>query len=86
MADPSECVDSANILPAIHSNFHTVIEKPYGGNILMSVLKDISHHFISLDAEKNDILDKLFSFEDEYLKSNSSDFIFGIYQKLPQKN
>ncbi len=81
IADPSECVDSASILPAIHSNFHTVIEKPYGGNILMSALKDISHHFVNLDTEKNLILEKLFSLEDEYLSENSSDFIFGIYQK-----
>lgn len=53
LADPSECVDSASILPAIHSNFHTIIEKPYGGNILMNVLKDISHHFIDLDSNRN---------------------------------
>ncbi|MEP0005364.1 MAG: class I SAM-dependent methyltransferase [Balneola sp.] len=82
IADPSECVDSASILPAIHSNFHTIIEKPYGGNLLMNVLKDISHHFIDLDSEKNQILEKLFSLEDEYLANNSSDFIFGVYQKL----
>jgi len=82
IADPSECVDSASILPAIHSNFHTIIEKPYGGNLLMNVLKDISHHFINLDSEKNQILEKLFSLEDEYLANNSSDFIFGVYQKL----
>ena len=52
LADPSECIDSASILPSIRSNFHTVIEKPYGGNILMSVLKDISHHFVNLDPKK----------------------------------
>ncbi len=46
IADPSECIDSANILPALHAKFRTVVEKPYGGNILMHVLKDISHHFI----------------------------------------
>ncbi|QDO92507.1 class I SAM-dependent methyltransferase [Formosa sediminum] len=87
LADPSECVDSVSILPAIHSNFHTIIEKPYGGNILMNVLKDISHHFINLDSDNNQILEKLFSLEDEYLKNNPSDFIFGIYQKIsPIKN
>ena len=48
----------------------------------MNVLKDISHHFINLDSEKNQILEKLFSLEDEYLANNSSDFIFGVYQKL----
>lgn len=82
VADPSECIDSKSILPSIHSSFQTVVEKPYGGNILMSVLKDISHHFTTLDTNKNKLLDELFSFEDDYLKNNSSDFIFGIYQKI----
>jgi hypothetical protein len=28
-----------------------------------------------------EILNALFEFEDDYLKSNKSDFVFGIYQK-----
>lgn len=81
LADPSECVESQNILPAVHDNFKTIIEKPYGGNILVGVLKDISHHFVKLNSEKEEILNKLFLFEDEYLKNNPSDFIFGLYEK-----
>ncbi len=81
IADPSECVDSEKILPAIKQHFKTIEEKPYGGNILMSVLKDISHHFIILDDEKKQLLDKLFNYEDVYLTKHSSDFVFGIYQK-----
>jgi hypothetical protein len=46
----------------------------------MHVLKDISHHFTELNSEKNQILDSLFKFENEYLKDKSSDFVFGIYQ------
>ena len=86
IADPSECIDSDRILPVIHSNFHTIVEKPYGGNILMSVLKDISHHFVDLNPEKNNLLEKLFSLEDEYLKNNPSDFVFGIYQKRNKRS
>lgn len=81
MADPSECIDSENILPAIHNNFTTIIEKNYGGNILMNALKDISHHFVELNPEKEEILNELFNFEDEYLKNNQSDLVFGIYEK-----
>ncbi len=81
LADPSECIDSSSILPAIHTHFKTVIEKPYGGNIIMNVLKDISHHFIELNDEKKAILDELFRFEDNYLKNNDSDFVFGVYKK-----
>ncbi|WP_299779158.1 class I SAM-dependent methyltransferase [uncultured Formosa sp.] len=82
IADPSECIDSENIMPTIHKHFETIIEKPYGGNILMNVLKDISHHFIVLNDEKKEVLDKLFLLEDDYLIHNNSDFIFGVYKKL----
>jgi len=81
LADPSECVDSASIIPAIHKNFETVAERPYGGNILMSALKDIAHHFVALDPEKRQILEDLFEYEDTYMESHPSDFIFGIYCK-----
>jgi ubiquinone/menaquinone biosynthesis C-methylase UbiE len=84
IADPSECIDSSSILPSIHKYFNPIIEKPYGGNILMNVLKDISHNFIHLNDEKKEILNRLFNFEDEYLKTHSSDFIFGIYKKKAQ--
>ncbi|WP_299275518.1 class I SAM-dependent methyltransferase [uncultured Psychroserpens sp.] len=81
IADPSECVDSSSIMPSINKHFKVIIEKPYGGNILMNALKDISHHFIDLDDEKTKALDAIFEFEDEYLKHNPSDFVFGVYRK-----
>jgi len=79
IADPSECIDSVNIMPTIHANFDTIIEKPYGGNILMSALKDISHHFIDESEENISILKNIFKKEDEYLKEYESDFVFGVY-------
>ncbi|WP_422107707.1 class I SAM-dependent methyltransferase [Winogradskyella sp.] len=86
LADPSECIDSANITPSIHQNYDTIYESNYGGNILQLVLKDISHHFIDLNKEKKDILDRLFDFEDAYLKNHKSDFIFGIYKPKIKSN
>lgn len=80
MADPSECIDSSSIMPSIHKNYKTIIEKPYGGNVLMSALRDISHHFFELDQEKEIVLNKLFLLEDSYLENNQSDFVFGIYE------
>lgn len=79
-ADPSECVDSISILPAIHRYFNVIEEKPYGNNLLQSALKDIAHHFVNTDAEKKEILEKIFNLEDEFLKTHKSDFVFGIYQ------
>lgn len=81
IADPSECVESQKILPTINKHFKTIYQASYGGNILALSLKDISQHFIDLDDEKKKILNTLFEFEDDYLKHNPSDFIYGIYQK-----
>lgn len=80
VADPSECVDSASILPAIYEQFQVIEEKFYGNNILQSALKDISHHFVELDAEKELILQKIFDLEDELVNIHPSDFVFGVYQ------
>jgi ubiquinone/menaquinone biosynthesis C-methylase UbiE len=85
MADPSECIDSASIIPAIHEGFTIIEEKPYGGNILMATLKDIAHHFLEPDERKKEILMKLFQFEDEFLLNSKSDFLFGIYRKSIKK-
>ena len=64
----------------IHQNFNILIEKPFGGSILSSVLKDIADHFFSVNAEKQEILETLFKIEDNYLIKNQSDFIFGMYK------
>jgi ubiquinone/menaquinone biosynthesis C-methylase UbiE len=80
IADPSECVDSESIMPAIHKYFKTILEKPYGGNLMLSALRDISHHFYELNAEKKEVLDNIFLLEDNYLKNHQSDYVFGIYK------
>lgn len=80
LADPSECVDSSQIIPSIHQHYNTIYEASYGGNLLPNVLKDIAHHFVILNDEKEQVLDRLFDYEDTYIKNHSSDFVFGIYQ------
>lgn len=78
LSDPTECVDSASILPSLHQHMRVLEEKPLGGNLLMPVLKHIAHHFIE---GNEDVLTDLFHAEDVYLQSHPSDFIFGVYQK-----
>lgn len=85
VADPSECVDSKSIIPAIHQKFDIIDEKSYGNNILQSAFKDIAHHFVDLNPEKETILEKVFALEDELLLKHPSDFVFGIY-KLKQNS
>lgn len=81
MSDPSEAVESDLILPTIHRYFKTIEEKPLGGNLCMPLFKDIAHNFITDNRETNDILDKIFYAEDEFIKTNPSNNIFGIYAK-----
>ena len=83
VSDPSEAVESETIMPVIHEYFKVVEEKKTGGDLLMMVLKDISHHFVNNnDREAKQILQKLFAEEDQYLlDTENADFIFGVYQK-----
>jgi len=82
IADPSECIESEKILPSIHKHYDTIFEAGYGGNILKMALKDLAHHFVELDPDKENVLNKLFDFEDEFLKKHPSDFSFGIYKPI----
>ncbi len=81
ISDPSECVESESILSTISCYFKTLEEKGYGGNLLMPALKSISHHFQKPDAGKEICINNVFKYEDEYLMSNRSDFVFGVYEK-----
>jgi len=85
VADPSECIESAEILPVIHAGFTVLEEKAYGGNLLMNILKDIAHNFLEDNPETNAVLDTLFDLEDKYLENHDSDFLFGVYQKKLSK-
>lgn len=82
MSDPSEAVDSESIIPTLRSCCKTIYEKHYGGNVLMHVLKDISHNFMNDNEETLDILNKLFELEDKLIEiEGSSLMMFGIYKK-----
>lgn len=82
LSDPSEAVNSENILPKIKKRFKITEENPYGGNILQLTLKDISHNFIGESKEGIQLMNALFKIEDDFLNNgNKSDFIFGIYSK-----
>ena len=68
LADPSECIESENILPLLRKHFTKLEEKSYGGNIIAPALKDIAHHFVVSNDEKMRVLMQLFDCEDAYLK------------------
>lgn len=79
--DPSEAVASASILPAIHKYFRVIEEKKIGWDITHILFKDIAHNFLGVDPETKELINYIFSKEDEYLnKTGFSDAVFGIYQ------
>lgn len=79
ISDPSEGIRSGEILPEIYKQFNIVEEKKFGGDLLAPVLKGTVHHYIGKD-DSNHILDKLFEFEESYLKSQAhANHTFGVY-------
>jgi hypothetical protein len=82
LVDPSEAVESQQILPVIHRYLKPIEEKKVGWDILHLLLKDISHNFLSDNEETKSLLYYLFQQEDNYLsETGRSDGIFGIYKK-----
>ena len=80
VSDPSEAVESSQILPLLHQLFFVEEEKPLGGNILMPLFKDIAHNFIDGSVETKEILHGIFKKEEVFLKTHPSDFVFGVYR------
>ena len=83
LSDPSEAAESETILPLLHKHLNVVEEKPFGGNLLHLIFKDIAHNFLDGSDETNELIQKLFDAENEFLASgNSSDFVFGVYKMM----
>ena len=82
LSDPSEGIKSGEILPAIGERFHVLEEKKIGGDLLAPVLKGTVHHYLENEAS-NHILDALFEFEKEYLKTlPRANYTFGVYSPM----
>ena len=81
ISDPSEAVESEKIMDTLEKYLEPAELKPYGGNLLMPVLKDIAHHFTADTPETERILGQLFEAEDQYLETVKSDFVFAVYRK-----
>lgn len=79
ISDPSEAVESAKILNVLAAHFTMMELKGYGGNILVPLLKGISHHFIEPNEENQKYLTYFFKQEDEFISKHQSDYHFGVY-------
>ena len=79
--DPSEAPHSSIILEQVYKQFSILEEKALGGNLLMPLLKDISHNFLDDSTETHSLLASLFEKEDEYIRTVRSNFVFGVYAR-----
>lgn len=87
LSDPSEAVESERILPLLRQHFEPLEEKPYGGNLLVPLLKHIAHHFVPETDTNQRLLAELFRREDQLLQQEPSLMLFGIYgQQSDTKN
>lgn len=81
VSDPSEAVDSEQIIPELQRHFTAMEECAVGGNLLALVLKDIAHNFLDNSSETQALLQRLFDLEDQFLQHTPSDILFGVYRK-----
>lgn len=81
MHDPSEAVESSNILPELDRRFEMLAVHPYGGSLLHLLFSDIAHHFLDDDDATVDILKLCFDAEDNFLEAGKqpSDFVYAVY-------
>jgi SAM-dependent methyltransferase len=82
-ADPSEAVNSDQILPALERCFSTLERTDYGGPLLNWLLHDLTQNFDPENDEHRAWLQRLFAAEREVLNSGQlkSDFSFVIAEK-----
>jgi SAM-dependent methyltransferase len=73
-SDPSECVDSANILPSVRAVFPNAQVVPAGGIVYMLALNDI---LANLDEQRDDgLLAALLAIDDLY--ADGGDFVYAV--------
>jgi ubiquinone/menaquinone biosynthesis C-methylase UbiE len=82
--DPSEAVESSNIVSLVYKIFDVVEVKEYGGTILHMLLSGIAHNFLSEDDETSGYLKLCFDVEDLLLATQQieSDYMIAVCKKM----
>jgi hypothetical protein len=75
--DPSEAVESGDLLPALHRHFTILEAHPYGG-ILHLALHGIAHNFLGEDAVTAEAIQQCLGAEDEALARFGHDYLFAV--------
>jgi 2-polyprenyl-3-methyl-5-hydroxy-6-metoxy-1,4-benzoquinol methylase len=75
--DPSEAVESSDLLPALHQHFTILEAHPYG-SVLHLALHGIAHNFLGEDAATGQAVQQCLAAEDEALAHLGHDYLFAI--------
>ena len=78
LRDPSEAIESSNILPLLYEIFDVVELKGYGGSLLHLLFGGIAHHFVTPDNEGQKLLRICFEMEDFLINAGEIDHNFVV--------
>lgn len=78
--DPSEAIESHKIRPLLKQYTTPIFQQELGANVFVPYLKEIAHNFVTETDENTSILEQVFVAEKQFIATNQSDFIFGIYR------
>ncbi|MGZ5685608.1 MAG: class I SAM-dependent methyltransferase, partial [Usitatibacter sp.] len=78
MSDPSEAVQSADILPLLRRHFEGLEVTGYGGAILHLLFAGIGHHFVDPDATAARLLEESFEREDALIANGEVAHDFAV--------
>lgn len=78
LSDPSEAIESAQIIPLLEKHFEPVEIKGYGGAVLHLLFSGIAHHFIDPDYRAQRFLEFCFTVEDLLLDHHEIEHDFAL--------
>jgi 2-polyprenyl-3-methyl-5-hydroxy-6-metoxy-1,4-benzoquinol methylase len=83
ISDPSEAIESDQIVPMLDKYLKRVEFKPLGGTITHLVFAKIAHNFQDQDDKSTDIINMSISIEETLIEQQKidSDFLFAVYKK-----
>jgi len=83
--DPTEAVDSAQILPLLTRHFEIVEHREYGGTLLHLVLNHVMANFDVTDELQASLVKMIFLFEQTLVEQEvlDSDFCYVVARPLP---
>jgi hypothetical protein len=78
LGDPSEAIESSQILPLLRRSFEVVELRELGGSLLHMLLSEIAHNFVGDDPETRRALRLCFDAEDLLIASGELGHDFAV--------